>query len=148
MKLGVPSPVVKFLLAQNLFQLFLAKLVFLVTDHRNAGDVVHCREIQPGSAAAVAFRVSESLGGSELKYPNESHMDTLVIVIAKAFVHDVIMEDVELAKVWQQGGICDKAAPLECGCVADFDFAIELGWNIRSRRQGGSAELLVKPGGE
>ena len=86
--------------------------------------------------------------GGKSEDPDKSHVDTLVIVIAKAFVHDVIREDVELAKVWQQGGICDKAAPLEGGCVADFDFAIELGWDIRFRRQGGSAELLVKPSGE
>ena len=106
MKLGVPSPVVKFLLAQNLFQLFLAKLVFLVTDHRNAGDVVHCREIQPGSAAAVAFRVSEALRDIETEDPDKSDVDALVVIIAKAFVHDVIVEDVELAKAGQYGGIC------------------------------------------
>ncbi len=122
--------------------------MFLVTDHRNAGDVVHCREIQPGSAAAVAFRVSEALRDIETEDPDKSYVDALVVIIAEAFVHDVIVEDVELAKAGQQGGICDKAAPLECGCVADFDFAIELGWDIRFRRQGGSAELLVKPGGE
>ena len=148
MKLGFGSPIVKFFLAQNLFQLFLAALVLLVTDHRNAGDGVHCWEIQPGTATSVALRVGEAMRNCETKYANESDVDALVIVIAEAFVHDVIMEDVELAKAWQQSGICDKAAPLECGCVADFDFAIELGWDIRFRRQGGSTELLVKPGGE
>ena len=88
-------------LAQNLFQSFLATLVFLVTDHRNASDVTQRREIQPGSASTVALRVSEELRDIETEDPDKSDVNALVVIIAEAFVHDVIVEDVELAKAGQ-----------------------------------------------
>jgi hypothetical protein len=105
-KLVFGSPFVKFFLAQKLFQLFLSTLVFLVTDHGNASAVTQRREIQPGSAAAVAFRVSEALRDIETKDPDKSDVDALVVVITEAFVHHVLVEDVKIAKAGQYGGIC------------------------------------------
>ena len=100
MKLGFGSPFVKFFLAQKLFQLFLATLVFLVTDHGNASAVTQRREIQPGSAATVAFRVSEALRDIETEDPDKSDVDALMVIKAEAFVHDVIVENVEVTKAW------------------------------------------------
>lgn len=71
-----------------------------------------------------------------------------MVIIVEALVYHVIVEDVEIAKAGQYGGICHKAAPLEAGTIADFDFAIELGWDNRSMGKSGSGELLVEPGGE
>ena len=100
MKLVFGSPFVKFFLAQKLFQLFLSTLVFLATDHGNASAVTQRRETQPGSAAAVAFRVSEALRDIETEDPDKSDVDALMVIIAEAFVHHVLVENVEVTKAW------------------------------------------------